>query len=176
MLGKWSVIALTLAAAAIVGCRKTPTAEQRSALATPIALVPKVKQLAERVVLSRAVAAYEWEPTGERAVEVWTAFAAVDEKLAELRRLVAQRSGGARAEAEIERIELQRTREEEMARFAKAQARIEYARAAFNNLAASIDRREGVRAAAGMIARGLGNESSEMKHGLRGLHGRLRVR
>lgn len=173
MLGKWTVIALSLTAIAAVACRKTPTALQENPMSTPIVLASQPEKPGGIKLLSRAIAAYERQPTGERAVEVWMAFADIDAELSKLKREVARRVGGARAEAEISRIELQRTRDQQMERFAKTQARMENARAAFNNLAASINQKEGVRAAASVIARGLSSEAGDWRHGVRGAHGRL---
>ncbi|MHA3770079.1 hypothetical protein ACXR0O_00915 [Verrucomicrobiota bacterium sgz303538] len=125
--------------------------------------------------LSHAVTVYESEPTGEKAAEVWTAFARVDAKLVELKRLVAHRVGGRKAEAEIERIELQRLRDEQMTRFAKAQVRMVNALAALDVLAEARNSGDGVRAAASVIARGLGTERSAWTRELRALQGRLEM-
>lgn len=177
MLGKWSVILLSLTAATIIGCRKVPTAERGTATPPPNVVLPSSEQRWNEALLKRVLAAYEWEPTGERAVDVWTAFAAIDSQLAKLKEEVSRKAGGARAEAEIQRIELQRVRNEQMERFAKAQARIRYAQVAFNNLAASINQREGIRAAASMITQGHTAEAGEWKRrGLRGMHSGLQMR
>ncbi len=176
MLGFRSIIALFLAAAAIAGCRKVPTAEHPPATPPPNVIVRTADLQGEDTQLERVLAAYEWEPTGERAVDVWNAFASVDTRLAALKVEVAQRVGGPRAEAEIERIELQRVRDTQMERFVRTQERVKQARVAFNNLAASINRREGIRAAASMVQRGINGEARHLNHhGLRGIRGHLQI-
>jgi hypothetical protein len=113
--------------------------------------------MAPSVQLNRALAAYEWEPTPDRAAAVWEALAEVDGRIGELKGVVSRNSGGVRAEAEIERIELERLREEQLVRFAGVQARLRTARAAFDALASSTDT-DGIRAAASMVIRGSSSE------------------
>ena len=178
MYGKWLVLALVLSAAVVVSCKKVPTASMRRATPPPIAAATPapVQPLHDdtETLLSRVVGLYEREPTSDRAAAVWEAFSELDTRLAELRLIVSSRAGGARAEAEVRRIELQRARDLEMTRFATTQARIKTANAAFDALAASFDQ-NGIRAAASVVARGVSNDrfSNSGVHGLRSLRAHL---
>lgn len=155
MYGKWLVIVPAVFTAAFVSCKEVPTASARKATPPRVVLSPPAPRLVQdEAMLTSVVVAYEAEPTSDRAAAVWEAFSEIDTRLAELKLIVSSRAGGTRAEAEVQRIELQRARDREMTRFAMTQARLKTAHAAFDALAASFDR-NGIRAAASVVARGM---------------------
>jgi acyl-CoA reductase-like NAD-dependent aldehyde dehydrogenase len=160
MYGKWLVFLLAVSAATAASCKKVPTAAIRKATPPPVVVWESKPGLTgeEELMLKRAVAAYEWEPTRERAAAVWDAFTQTDARLKELRLIVTSRAGGPRAEAELQRIELQRERDRQMARFAGVQIRMRTATEAFDALASSADP-EGIRVATSIVARGLSAET-----------------
>jgi hypothetical protein len=104
--------------------------------------------------LITALDGYEREPTLEHAAVVWEQFTAVDSQLKSLKELVSHYAGGARAEAEINRLELQRLRDEQMSRFAGVQRRLNSALAAFNALSSSVRAGEGIQDAAASLVHG----------------------
>lgn len=78
--------------------------------------VPPVTDTATQ--LQQALAVFESDPTEQGIAVVHESLKQAERALAHLALRVAQTSGGARAEAEIERIELQRLRDATMARLA----------------------------------------------------------
>jgi acyl-CoA reductase-like NAD-dependent aldehyde dehydrogenase len=157
MNGKWIATVLAVSCS-LGGCKKTPTASNPSAVAPPIVLASKDSSATDiPTIITRLVAAYEWEPNAERAAAMWSGLERLDEKLRELRSTVAREAGGRRAEAEIERIELQRLRESTMARITSTQNRLKTTRSSNDTLTASIDG-EGIRAAAAAIGQRMQRE------------------
>ena len=157
MNGKW--IAVVLAASCTFGgCKKTPTASDSKAASPPVVVMPTESSPTDiPTAITRLIAAYEWEPNAERAAAMWSGLERLDEKLRELRTLVAREAGGRRAEAEIERIELQRLRDSAAARITRTQNRLKTTRSAVDSLTAAIDG-EGIRAAAAAIGQRGGAE------------------
>jgi len=104
--------------------------------------------------VGKAVDAYLREPTDDCAALVWESFGNLDVRILSLKEQAARTVGGLRAEAEVERIELERLRDEQMPRFLSARARWKSAQAAFDALSASIDGRDGVENAAAILIHG----------------------
>lgn len=104
--------------------------------------------------LIQAVDAYLRQPTGDRLSRAWECFLVTDSRLAELKRKVAVTVGGARAEAELDRLDLQTLRDREMERFTGAQRRFQGALAACDALSDSIESGEGLQKAAAILAHG----------------------
>ncbi|HEY2341560.1 MAG TPA: hypothetical protein VGH90_00960 [Chthoniobacteraceae bacterium] len=103
-----------------------------SAAAFPVASVDEGKEAQQNLV--RTLEQYERRPTPELIAAAWEAFARIDSQLSALKRQVAESLGGARAEAEIDRIELQRWRDAQMERFSGAQRKIVSVMSALNSL------------------------------------------
>ena len=120
----------------------------------PAALQTTVTEARLTPTLESVVAQYEREPTTEAAAAVWTSFAATADKIAKLKQRVAATVGGVRAEAEVERIELEQKYDEQLARFASVHARIQAAREALDALATASDPSTGIRAAMGALIHG----------------------
>jgi hypothetical protein len=87
--------------------------------------------------VTAAIEAYRKGPNEDRTLAVWEAFEDLDAKIAKLRHTVATTIGGQRAEAEVDRIELQLHRDAEMARFQGFQERWEAALMVINGLQSS---------------------------------------
>jgi hypothetical protein len=111
--------------------------------------------------LEMLVSRYEREPTPEAAAAVWASFSSAGEKIAHLKERVAHTAGGARAEAELERIELEHTCDAQFARFAAVHARLQAAHEALDALAAATDPSSGIRAATSALIHG----ASPLVHG-----------
>jgi hypothetical protein len=103
-----------------------------------MAAAPVDDELAAQRSLLRTLDGYERKPTAEVASAARDAFARIDSQLAALKRQAAESLGGARAEAEIDRLELQRWRDAQMERFSGAQERINTALMAFDAISKSI--------------------------------------
>ncbi len=117
-------------------------------------IAPTLDQKGSPLNLVVALDGYERQPNADRAVMVWEEFSAVDAQLKSLKELVTRCAGGARAEAEIDRLELQRLRDEQMSRFGRLQRRFNSALAAFNALSNSVSNGEGIQDAASRLVHG----------------------
>jgi len=111
--------------------------------------------------LESLIAQYEHEPTPEAAAAVWSAFSSIGDKIAALKERVAVTTGGVRAEAEIERIQLEHSYDQQLARFAAVHARLQAAHEAFDALTAATDAASGIRAATTALVHG----ASPLVHG-----------
>jgi hypothetical protein len=121
------------------------------------AIVPASKS----PTLESLVSQYEREPTPEAAAAVWASFSEAGDKVAKLKQRVAQTVGGVRAEAELERIELEHAYDAQLARFAAVHARLQAAHKALDALAAAADASSGIRAATTALIHG----ASPLVHG-----------
>ncbi len=127
-----------------------------TAPAPRIAIVTDPESLpeGEAELLRKAVDGYVREPTTERLSSAWERFSSVDTRLADLKRQVAATAGGARAEAELDRLNLQMLRDRQMERFAAARNRFQDALFAFDAFSNSIGSGEGLQKAAAILAHG----------------------
>ncbi len=78
----------------------------------------------ELAALLRSLDLYERAPTGDHAADAWGAFAAIDVRLADLRATADETVAGARAVAELDRMELEGFRDRQMLRFVGSQKRL----------------------------------------------------
>lgn len=127
----------------------TVTSPRIAAITDPASL-----PASEAELLRKAVDSYLREPTTERLSNAWERFSSVDSRLADLKRQVAATAGGVRAEAEVDRLNLQMLRDRELARFSAARNRFQGALFAFDALSNSIESGEGLQKAAAILAHG----------------------
>ena len=154
------LLAMAILPLVYTGVRRTPAAAahlQRS-FPHPTAATSLPSQPS---TLDTLIAQYEHEPTPEAAAAVWSAFSSIGDKIAALKERVSATTGGVRAEAEVERIQLEHSYDQQLARFAAVHARLQAAHDAFDALTAATDAASGIRAATTALVHG----ASPLVHG-----------